>query len=769
MNYQEKITKIDEKIKNKEFDSAEQDLLQIINDEQIKCIEDDRYIHYSFYNYIETLIYWRKYRPIKKILQPENNIADAYFLLGFINFETKNYGKAIQYLDKASEWNPVSPRIRFEKADTFRNMGEIERYRVEVEKTYTYIYESSFMAKYYRELGWYYSEKRIFDLANALYTRSVSFLNTDLAKNELMYIAQQENREPRFSTKEEINKLFKEYNIPLGISNEITQIIYEDSQNLLKESNIQLANYLYRTLYDITLDKRFMLYTTLKDEEFGVSIKIPETWKYLEKTAYEKYNISRNTIFLFLTSNNQNVSVTCDGKCTNEQLKEAYLLNIDNMKKQGMEIITEYSIEGQKNIKQVFVDIKKGEKISRIFQNYLVVNDYLFNISWEVPNNMEIEKLYNSVGNSFAMDVVWSLNKLDKQVKNQNIEFDNIIDEYNRNGINSNLIELLSDFSKKVIKEKDPFWNTMAKNMLETLILLNLPEVKQIDIKKLLEQCKNANKARQICRENVNKLDIAKLQSEGDFINSVKTLNNENNDKTLTSILEIIYNSLLPYNKITENEDANQVVNEDLNKIQNEKNENKLIDYSQEMEGYPTFKFYFPESLGEQSKVQNNIFELRKNNKQIIRVMVSKCTSEEKLEELASNWIEKTRTKNKQEIKSFIKENIGNQKVLSYILGAVNQQDKIYKIVYKANCWITISGTLNDNKAEIINDAIEKLEMVESKNEDVQTSKNIVVDCPACNNSFELKWNVPATEKTFYCKCPNCGMELKRGNPNYKG
>lgn len=618
MNYQDKITKIDEKIKNKEFDSAEQDLLQIINDEQIKCIEDDRYIHYSFYNYIETLIYWRKYRPIKKILQPENNIADAYFLLGFINFETKNYGKAIQYLDKAIEWNPVSPRIRFEKADNFRNMGEIERYRVEVEKTYPYIYESSFMAKYYRELGWYYSEKRIFDLANALYTQSVSFFDTDIAKNELMYIAQQENREPRFSTKEEINKLFKEYNIPLGISYEITQIIYEDSQNLLKENNIQLANYLYRTLYDITLDKRFMLYTTLKDEEFGVSIKVPETWKYLEKTAYEKYNISKNTIFLFLISNNQNVSVTCDGKCTKEQLKDAYLLNIDNIKKQGMEIVAEYSVEGEKNIKQVFVDVKNGEKVSRIFQNYLVVNNYLFNISWEVPSNIKIEELYNNVGNSFAMDAVWSLNKLNVQLENESIEL------------------------------------------------------------------------------------------------------------------------------------------------------KKLIGYSQEMEGYPTFKFYFPESLGEQYKVQNNIFELRKNNKQIIRVMVSKCISEEKLEELASNWIEKTRTKNKQEIKSFIKENIGNQKVLSYILGAVNQQDKIYKIVYKANCWITISGTLNDNKAEIINDAIEKIEIVESKNEDVQTSKNIVVDCPACNNSFELKWNVPATEKTFYCKCPNCNAEIKKENPNYR-
>lgn len=46
--------------------------------------------------------------------------------------------------------------------------------------------------------------------------------------------------------------------------------------------------------------------------------------------------------------------------------------------------------------------------------------------------------------------------------------------------------------------------------------------------------------------------------------------------------------------------------------------------------------------------------------------------------------------------------------------------------------------------------------------------KPISVNCPACNTDFELKWNVPATEKTFYCKCPNCGMEIKRGNPNYK-
>ena len=388
-------------------------------------MEDDKYIYYSFYNYIETLIYWRKHNPNKKILQTENNIAEVYFLLGFINFETKNCRKAIQYLDKAIEWNPVSPQIRLEKADALRNIDEIEKYRIEVEKTYPYIYESSYMAKYYRELGWYYSEKKIFDLANALYTQSVSFLNTDLAKNELMYIAQQEHREPRLSTKEEISKLFKEYNIPFGISNEITQFIYEDSQKLLKENKIQLANYLYRTLYDITLDKRFMLYVDLKDKKTKIIVKIPEIWGTLNKEEYGKFGISDNTLFLFLTPQNENISVVCDGKCDVGQLDAAYKLNIENMKKQGATIEAEYFISDQKEIKQVFVLVKQNEKSVRIYQNYLVVNGYLINVSWKVPSDIPIEQIIEIDNNSFKGQFIWSLKDENKE-KIINKEFENI-------------------------------------------------------------------------------------------------------------------------------------------------------------------------------------------------------------------------------------------------------------------------------------------------------------------------------------------------------
>lgn len=157
-------------------------------------------------------------------------------------------------------------------------------------------------------------------------------------------------------------------------------LIYEEYQRLgAYKPQPSAFKFLSQMLYDITLDKKFMTYYQLSDVQLGVSIKIPDTWKYLEKTSYEKFNISPNTTFLLLTASNQNVSIVCDGKCTDEQLDEAYKINLENMKKQGTIIVGEYRIGGQKKIKQVFVDVNKNDKVARVFQNYLVVNGYLFN------------------------------------------------------------------------------------------------------------------------------------------------------------------------------------------------------------------------------------------------------------------------------------------------------------------------------------------------------------------------------------------------------
>lgn len=202
----------------------------------------------------------------------------------------------------------------------------------------------------------------------------------------------------------------------------------------------------------------------------------------------------------------------------------------------------------------------------------------------------------------------------------------------------------------------------------------------------------------------------------------------------------------------------------------------ELKEFSQEITGYPTFKFYFPKSMGEYCKQNDNVFELRKDNIQKIRVMISKCSSEENLEADAKKWIEFNKKETNMEELSYKKEKINNIPIEVYELKKIGKNGtRIYKIGYVNGCRITISGGKVEGKEEIINKAFEKITWIDSKSnnekkvdETNKTKTPIIVDCPACKNNFELKWNIPTTEKTFYCKCPNCGMELKRGNPNYK-
>ena len=95
---------IDKLIKSQRNIEAKKELENIIAVEEFKVPEDEQATHYSFYNYIEAAIYFNKYRPQKKNIDPNNNIAEVYFFLDYIEYENKNYEKAIEYLDKGLEW-----------------------------------------------------------------------------------------------------------------------------------------------------------------------------------------------------------------------------------------------------------------------------------------------------------------------------------------------------------------------------------------------------------------------------------------------------------------------------------------------------------------------------------------------------------------------------------------------------------------------------------------------------------------------------------------
>lgn len=756
MNYKDKIIEIDKMIKNKQYIAAKRELENIIAMEEFKVPEDEQATHYSFYNYIEAAIYFNKYRPQKKNIDPNNNIAEVYFFLGYIEYENKNCEKAIEYLDKGLEWNPVSVQIMSEKINVYRSMGDWEKYRVEIEKAHEFIYEVPLMAKYYRDLGFYYTEKGMFDVSNALYSYSRYFVDDELVRNELMYIAQQEHREPRFSTMEEIEYLFKKYNIPQVISNNIIQIIYGEYQRLLKDNpNIPVTKYLARVLYDITKDKQFMLYVPTHDDITGINLMMPESWRVLDKNKYNELGVSSNTTFLFLNEYNQLISIVCDGKCSKDELDAAYQKNIKNMKKQGIEIVAEFSIEGQKNIKQVFVDSCKNDMKVRILQNYLVLNGYLFNISWEVESNVNPNEILKNINNGLEMELVWSLtgnneeNKNNYQAESKN-DVSGIIIEHFSNDVSEMEIRKILEHYKKIEKNEKEYVKSFT----------NLAQ--QYDEVQLKIICKYLPLSVRVVLEKKSPI-YQKLEIEPITGCHIHTTIKKNGEKQ-----EIL-------NKETKEID---IKNEDGSVLK------FIVPNSFQEIRHDAYKdTRVPGELDDlfKDEYERTVFDLFTDKKYELKIIIKKMEKNHSLEEIieselkyAGEVLENSNnrfvcevTTKHEEDNGYIRKYMIVKKKTLYRFKVVDN----YVVIIKNTFAIEekIINSLEEIDA-IIDNIFEKIQYIPSDKPVTSNkiNKSIKIKCPSCNVDFELKWNVPSSEKVFYCKCPNCNAEIKHKNPNYK-
>lgn len=794
MELEKNMKTIKDLIKNKEYEKAENMLLELITQSNNKVIEDENNTYYSFNNYIEILIFWYMYKPEKRNICPDINYSEIYYYLGFINIETKNYGKAQEYFKKGLEWNPMDVSIMFENAYLYRMLGDIERYKAEIEKTNPFIYEIGYMAKYYRELGWYYVEKKSFDLANALYTQSLAFYETDMAKKELEFIAKSENRQARLSTTEEMQKLFRDYNITFGFNRNTVDIIIDEYNRLYTENpQPDVINFISKKLYDITLDDKYMIFYELKDENTETKIDVPFTWSYIRKEDFEKNDIAKNTAFFLLTRGNQNINIAYENKCSDEEFDDRVKLNIENIKKYGIEVEEQYRTSGTKSNIELFLRVNHNGNIIRLFQVYRVVNGYLFSAAWQVKNaDIELDKLLIDVNNSFAMKVVNSLRPINEitnkqesfevtvnnNTRNEDFTIQKINEEYANNKISLMLVKMLHIYADTKIKEdkQDPFWSKTAKNVLLLLILSNLVANENVSEKQIMEQIKEDAIAKMFIKNNIDKLLLPELS---EIIISKSIIDSE---KLFKSVMDIIREDMLSKLGNDIENSTKSIKPKEVSKDEKVKEENKIKGYIIKMKEYiikmkdgTKFKLYFPENLGEYtpSKFFNNIFEIKQGKTQKIRVMINNC-SEEEFEDSAKDWIKKNEKDAKMETVAYRKETINNIPIEVYELKFLEKNNcvnRIYKIGLVNNCRVIISGGIIKGKEEIINKAFKTIKWENApigKISKKEETKPIIVNCPACNTDFELKWNVPATEKTFYCKCLNCGMEIKRSNPNYK-
>ena len=553
MGYNEKIMDVRNDINNRNYEIAISKLENMLKESNVKEVEDEKNTYYTFGNYAEEAIFNYIYKSKKQNIYPEQNISEIYYYLGFINIDLKNYDLAVEYLDKALKWNPINISAMFEKATVFRMKGNLDRNRAEIEKTFIFIYNSSYLAKFYRELGWYYVERKIYDLGNALYTYSNYFYKTNNAENELKYIAQQENRDVRYTPIAEINQYLKDYNIPINFNRSIVNCIFDELQKVKNNNEKRSsARYYSNLMYDMTLRKEFIWYEPLKNEEYAVQIDKPDHWTLISKDSYERYGLDNNTVFAFFEPQIQMFTVTFVGECTNNQFEDKFNKIIEDLKNSGEKVISQFIEPTQKRFGNVYTEKQIGGNVIRYNQEFMVLNNKLFKISWESKNTKP--PLAND---EVALDVWKTLqpirgNKMEQEQKpiDFKVEQESLLrlinDEYAKNGINLTLYNLLNAFSKNNLKDDsiDSFWKENARLLFNAIIILILTDKKEATIEDIKEKSKNIETLKKYCEDNLFKLDIASIQQFPDLMDGITYIRKCEANKTINSTLEIINESI---------------------------------------------------------------------------------------------------------------------------------------------------------------------------------------------------------------------------------
>ena len=553
MGYNEKIMDVRNDINNRNYEIAISKLENMLKESNVKEVEDEKNTYYTFGNYAEEAIFNYIYKSKKQNIYPEQNISEIYYYLGFINIDLKNYDLAVEYLDKALKWNPINISAMFEKATVFRMKGNLDRNRAEIEKTFIFIYNSSYLAKFYRELGWYYVERKIYDLGNALYTYSNYFYKTNNAENELKYIAQQENREIRYTPIAEINQYLKDYNIPINFNRSIVNCIFDELQKVKNNNEKRSsARYYSNLMYDMTLRKEFIWYEPLKNEEYAVQIDKPDHWTLIAKDSYERYGLDNNTVFAFFEPQIQMFTVTFVGECTNNQFEDKFNKIIEDLKNSGEKVISQFIEPTQKRFGNVYTEKQIGGNVIRYNQEFMVLNDKLFKISWE-SNNIKPPLLNDEVALNVSKtlqpisgnEMEQEQNSIDFKVEQESL-LRLINDEYAKNGINLTLYNLLNKFSKNNLKDDslDPFWKENARLLLNAIIILILTGEKEATIEDIKEKSKNIETLKKYCEDNLFKLDIASIQQFPDLMDGITYIRKSEANKTINSTLEIINESI---------------------------------------------------------------------------------------------------------------------------------------------------------------------------------------------------------------------------------
>lgn len=210
---------------------------------------------FSFNHILDAYYYDYFIGKGKEIQYNDVNLSAFYRLQGFIKMQRNQYKEACSAYESALEWNPVDLDALLQLGELYKTMENIDACKEITMTAYNYCCTRATLARFYRNLGFFYLESYKPDLATALYQYSNIFYPSKQAENELVYLEKALKRETPKSSVKEMQDFILSEGLPIGPNADTIGITYRVGQLELEKGNIDNAKDCFTMVYDLTLDE----------------------------------------------------------------------------------------------------------------------------------------------------------------------------------------------------------------------------------------------------------------------------------------------------------------------------------------------------------------------------------------------------------------------------------------------------------------------------------------------------------------------------------
>lgn len=255
---------LEEILKRIEEASDERRAGQFENDTFVKKSDmDGRPIYISLNHVMEYYVYACYFEPEADVKCTEIPVGEYYRTYGELCLRLSKFHRAEDAYRKAICWNPVDLDSYLGLAECYKNLNMLSRYLDITRQAYRFCCTRATMARYYRNMGFYFVAKYQTEAARVCYTYSNIYYKTENADNELKYLEDAlKDRTPEYSIRD-MQKILEEQDAEPGPDSKTIGIIYRVGELMMEDKDYALARDCFSIVYDITQEGRLK---TLLDE-----------------------------------------------------------------------------------------------------------------------------------------------------------------------------------------------------------------------------------------------------------------------------------------------------------------------------------------------------------------------------------------------------------------------------------------------------------------------------------------------------------------------